>query len=93
MFRYDNITSPEFTPPSHSHLSDPVFLPETVQVHVVHQNENKNEEDDTKNTLNIPICVQSEKSNKNVANRSKIGHEQSLTSELRGNFSDTETLR
>ena len=90
----------ELTPPSSSHLSSPVLMPRTDQVQIVHhQTESVIEDDDdvSKNTLNIPIHMEpgKGKSNTNVViNSRRIGHEPSLTCEQqRGIFSESETLR
>ena len=102
MFRFDEMSNLELTPPSSSHLSSPVLMPRTDQVQIVHhQTESVIEDDDdvAKNTLNIPIHMEpgKGKSNTNIvinSRRSKIGHEPSLTCEQqRGIFSESETLR
>ena len=100
MFRFDDMSNLELTPPLGSQLSSPVLMPRTDQVQIVHhQTESVIGDDDdvAKNTLNIPIHMEpgKGKSNTNVViNSRRIGHEPSLTSEQqRGIFSESETLR
>ena len=100
MFRFDEMSNLELTPPLSSHLSSPVLMPRRDQVQIVHhQTESVIEDDDdvSKNTLNIPIHMEpgKGKSNTNVViNSRRIGHEPSLTSVQQGGiFSESETLR
>ena len=102
MFRFDEMSNLELTPPLSSHLSSPVLMPRRDQVQIVHhQTESLIEDDDVvaKNTLNIPIHMEPGKGKSNInvvinSRRSKIGHEHSVSSEQQGGiFSESETLR